>query len=154
MVHSHTLVGVAPGEAAQAEATELAPEAIGTSPPERPKMSGQPARSRGGLSCSGWLSAAGETPKQRLWAIPGEDRRAQPGAQNSVTLRWPSTAGAETVKEARHPRTSASRVVIFTSRFTLHRFRNKSWHTALGYVQIAALRAFTSLFKRTSTRSY
>jgi hypothetical protein len=52
MVCSHSLAGVAPGEAPKAEATELAPEAVGASPPVatrylRAYRSGSP----GGLSC-------------------------------------------------------------------------------------------------------
>src|SRR4051794_24609889 len=47
MVCSHSLAGVALGEAAQAEATELAPEAVGASPPVATRIGpGLPVRFR------------------------------------------------------------------------------------------------------------
>jgi len=54
MICWHSLTGVAPGEMPKAEATELAPEAVGASPPERLE-----AVRRAFLS--GTRSAAGET---------------------------------------------------------------------------------------------
>ena len=78
MVCSHSLAGVAPGEAPKAEATELAPEAVGASPPVATRYPGLtgPARLEG--FPVGTRSASGETHERRLWAIQREDRRACP----------------------------------------------------------------------------
>ena len=67
MVCSHSLAGVAPGEAPKAEATELAPEAVGASPPVATRYPGLtgPARLEG--FPVGTRSASGETSEQRLW---------------------------------------------------------------------------------------
>ena len=70
MVCSHSFAGVTPGEAPKAEATELAPEAIGASPPEWLETARRAFLSK-------TRSAFGETPEPRLWANQREDRRAQ-----------------------------------------------------------------------------
>jgi len=87
MVCSHSLAGVAPGEAPKAEATELAPEAVGASPPVATRylraLTG-PARLEG--FPVGTRSASGETPERRLWAIEREDRRACPAHKMVIHL--------------------------------------------------------------------
>jgi len=67
MVCSHSFVGVAPGEAPKAEATELAPEAVGAGPPDSDYNPGSLNRSprRAFLDDN----ASGGTSEPRLWAI-------------------------------------------------------------------------------------
>jgi hypothetical protein len=77
VLSSHSFAGVAPGEVPKAEATELAPEAVGASPPEWLETARRAFLYK-------TRSALGETPERRLWAIQREDRRAQPDAQKWV----------------------------------------------------------------------
>src|SRR6266550_3626069 len=67
MVCSHSFVGVAPGEAPKAEATELTPEAVGAGPPDSDYNPGSLNRSprRAFLDDN----AFGGTSEPRLWAI-------------------------------------------------------------------------------------
>jgi hypothetical protein len=74
----------------KAEATELAPEAVGAGPLTAIKTRVVSTGRLGGPS--GTTSAFGETPERRLWAIQREDRRAGPAHQIGFTLRSLSTA--------------------------------------------------------------
>src|ERR1700687_2206400 len=72
MVCSHSFVGVAPGEAPKAEATELAPEAVGAGPPDSDYNPGtsQPVAEEGlpGRQCLWWnfrAEALGHTREDR-----------------------------------------------------------------------------------------
>src|SRR6266566_1053363 len=93
---------------------------------------------RGGPS---WTTpASGGTPERRLWALQREARRARPGAQDRVSIahEFPQRR-AGTIEEALHPGALASRVVILTHRFALHRIGRGHRGAALAEAQVAAL---------------
>src|SRR5450759_177265 len=114
---------VAPAGLPKAEATELAPEAVGAGPLTAIKTR---VVSTGRLGGPSWTTRAfGETPERRLWAIQREDRRACPAhPMVSFTDRFPQRrTGA--IKEALHPATLASSVVILAYRFAHCRLRRR-----------------------------
>src|SRR6202790_3153527 len=118
MVCSHSLTRVAPGEAAQSRGDGVgsgskSAQALQTAIKTRVVSTGR----RGGPSWT--TSAFGETPERRLWAcnakFAGPARRTK-RVPISASDEFPQRrAGA--IKEALHPRTLASRIVILTNGF-------------------------------------
>ena len=117
----------------KAEATELAPEAIGAGPPTAIKTRVVPTGRRRGPSCKDDLLLLVKLPSGGFGPysakVAGLARRT----------KWFSISVAEdspqrrtgAIEETLHPTTLASRVVIFAYRFTPRRLSRDCGHAAL-----------------------
>ena len=97
--------GRARGGCPKAEATELAPEAVGVSPPERWDRAE-------GLRLLG--TATGEIPERRLWA----EKHAPSKWFLSCIAQQAPQGRTRAIEEALHPGAFASAVVIFADRLS------------------------------------
>ena len=133
MVCSHSFVGVAPGEAPKAEATELAPEAVGAGPPDSDYNPGSlnrsPRRAFLDDKCFWWnfrAEALGHTREDRatLFVLDqSPQRRAGP------------------VEESLHPRAFAACVVVLANRLACRGVERHGWRCAFGDGEVPALMA-------------
>ena len=139
MVCSHSLAGVAPGEALKAEATELAPGAIGAGPPTAIKIRVVSTGRRRGPFCKEYPLLLVELPSGGFGPYNAKIAGRPAGAQNGLLTdgfpqRW---AGA--IEESLHPATLTSRIVIFAYGFANRRTGRRHPGDTLGDVYITAL---------------
>ena len=139
MVCSHSLAGVAPGEALKAEATELAPGAIGAGPPTAIKIRVVSTGRQRGPLCKDDPLLLVELPSGGFGPYNAKIAGRWSGAQNELLIKGFPQRRAGAIEESLHPATLASRIVIFADRFANCRRGRSHPGDALGDVYVAAL---------------